>query len=176
MKIAVFVLCLFLPIYSVFSQSNKKAYTQFDISIPLKGNPNRENPEINTSKNNSFFIPDGLSSKFGYGYHHNKWILLGIHTGFDWKISEKLVAVPLFANLRLSQIIGDDMRIYIQTGFGKSFAIGRGSLNGNYKKISLGIEKSDDLSFYIELSDHVLKYNSLKSVPIISIGMAITTF
>lgn len=176
MRKSILIFCLFLPFYSVVSQNNLKTYTQFDISIPLKGNPNRDNPDTNNTKNNSFFIPDGLSSKFGYGFYHNKWISLGIHSGIDCKISEKLVAIPVFANFRLSPKLGDDIRIYVQTGFGKSFAIGRGNLNGNYKKISLGIEKSDDMSFYIELCEHKLKYNSFKSVPIFSIGLAITTF
>jgi hypothetical protein len=176
MRICILIFCLFLPYYSIISQNNIKTYTQFDISIPLKGNPNRENPEINTSKNNSFFIPDGLSSKFGYGFHHNKWVSLGIHFGIDWKISEKLVAIPVFANFRWSPKLVDDIRIYVQTGLGKSFAVGRGNLNGNYKKISLGIEKSDDISFYIELCEHQLKYNSIKSVHLFSIGLAITTF
>ncbi len=142
----------------------------------MKGNPNRENPEINTTKNNSFFIPDGLSSKFGYGFHHNKWVSVGIHSGIDWKISEKIVAIPFFANLRLSPKLGDDIRIYVQTGLGKSIAVSRGNLIGTYKKISFGIEKSDDLSIYVELSEHELKYNFFKSVPIVSFGLAITTF
>lgn len=85
-------------------------------------------------------VPNGLGSKIGYGVHYRKWLTLGIHSGLDWKWDDKLVAVPVYLNLGLSPKVGPETRIMLQAGYGKGFALGRGNLNGEYKKIKLGIE------------------------------------
>lgn len=151
----------------------KPTYFQFDVSVPIIGNPNRVNDD---REDNSWFLPDGLNVKFGYGFHKNKWIALGLHSGIDWKATEQLVAIPVFANLRLSPKITAESRIYIQAGYGKSFALGRGNLMGDYKKINLGLESDDDLSLFVALEQHSLKYNDFHKVYSFSLGIALTTF
>lgn len=166
---------LFFTLIS-FAQEKKRTYVQFDIAIPLEGNPNRGNENEYSGNKESWFLPDGFSAKLGYGFHHNNWIYLGLHTGIDWKGSEKLVAVPVFANLKLSPKIGDETRLYLQTGYGKSFALGRGNLSGDYKKISLGIEDSDGLSLFIELAQYGFTLNNIEKISILSIGISLTSF
>lgn len=161
--------------YSVFAQENEWDYIQFDVSVPLRGNKNIGVPDDNGNTNNQWFLPDGLSTKLGYGIHYKKWILIGAHSGIDWKANEKLVAVPVFANLRISPEVAKGTRVYVQAGYGKSFALGRGNLSGIYKKYSLGFE-NDDFSFFIEYAQHRLIYNNLRYVSSVSLGVAVTTF
>jgi hypothetical protein len=57
---------------SLLASQNKKIYLQqFDITIALTGNPNRDEVDPYTTKNNLFFLPEGIGSKFGYGVHYN---------------------------------------------------------------------------------------------------------
>lgn len=176
MKNIFFILItLFFTLIS-FGQEKKRTYVQFDIAIPLKGNQDRENDNQYSGNKESWFLPDGLSTKLGYGFHHNNWVAIGLHTGIDWKGSEKLVAVPVFANLKLSPKIGDETRVNLQAGYGKSFALGRGNLSGDYKKVSLGIEDSDGLSLFVELAQYGFTLNNIEKITSFSIGISLTTF
>lgn len=162
--------------FSAFSQNKKFTYIQFDVAIPIKGNPDRGETDLNGNTNNLWFLPDGLSSKIGYGIHHNKWISLGIHSGVDWRWTDKLVVVPIFGNLKLSPKISDDTRIALQLGLGKAMALGRGDLMGDYKKISLGVQTPDDLIIFIELSHYAIPINNQKDIGSISFGLSLVTF
>lgn len=170
------ILLAFLFTFSAFSQNKKFTYIQFDVAIPIKGNPELGETDANGNKNSTWFLPDGLSSKIGYGLHYNKWVGLGIHTGIDWKWTDKLVVVPIFANLKLSPEIGDDTRITLQLGLGKAIALGRGDLMGDYKKISLGVQTSDDLILFIEVSHYGIPINNQKDTGSISFGLSLITF
>jgi len=99
-----------------------------------------------------------------------------LHTGIDWKIDEKLVAVPLFGNLRLSPGFGNGTRITLQAGFGKGFVLGRGNLVGNYQRYSIGIESDEDVILFAEISGYDFKLHNQTSVYSFSIGLAIRTF
>jgi hypothetical protein len=162
--------------FSAFSQSNKFTYIQFDAAFSIKGNPDRGETDLNGNTNNLWFLPDGLSSKIGYGIHHNKWIGLGIHSGIDWKWTDKLVVVPVFINLKLSPKIADDTRITLQLGLGKAIALGRGDLMGDYKKISLGLQTADDLIILIEVNHYEIPINNQKDIGSISLGLSLVTF
>lgn len=172
----IFILLLALFFSLTFSAQNKPhMYTQFDFAIPLKGNQDSENDNSSTDEN-YWFLPDGASGKIGFGFHQNRWLALGIHTGIDWKGSEKLVAVPVFANARISPRIGDNTRMYLQAGYGKSFAIGRGNLSGDYKKVSLGIESADGVSLFIELVQHDFTLHQIENINMLSIGISSIIF
>lgn len=174
-KINILVLFIFLSAVA-FSQDKQFTYTQFDITVALTGNPNRDEVDPYTNKKQSFFIPDGIGSKFGYGVHYKKWIGLGIHSGLNWEWSSKLVVAPVFANLRLSPKISDETRITLQLGLGKAIAIGRGDLIGDYKKISLGIQNDDDLVLFIEVNHYALPINRQREAGNISIGISLISF
>lgn len=171
----VLIFSILSPLFS-FGQSEKITYFQFEIAMPTRGNQNYGTVYPDGSRNKSWFLPDGLSSKVGFGIHKNKWILLGIHLGIDWKATEQLVAIPVYGNFRLSPKIGNETRIYTQIGYGKSFAIGRGNLSGTYRKLSLGFQNSDDFSIFIEFAEHQLTFNKYPIINSISLGICLTTF
>lgn len=161
----------------VHGQVTKFTYMQFDIAVSITGNPNRDDsyyyPE--TTSSNAFLVPNGLGSKIGYGVHYRKWLTFGIHSGIDYKWDDKLVAVPVYLNFGLSPKVGPETRIMLQAGYGKGFALGRGNLNGEYKKIKLGIG-SDDFIIFAEISDYGFRLYDQKSIGSISFGVTLTDF
>ncbi|WP_289663464.1 hypothetical protein [Flavobacterium panacagri] len=161
----------------IHSQVSKFTYTQFDIAVSITGNPDRDNSidPNESSYSNAFFVPNGLGSQIGYGVHYKKWLTLGIHSGMDWKWDNKLVAVPVFLNLGLNPKVGVDTRIMLQAGFGKGFALGRGNLNGEYKKLKLGIG-SDEFTIFAEISDYAFPIHNEKSIGAISFGVTLQDF
>jgi len=174
----VFCVLIFSISISIFSfgQSKKRTYTQFEITIPLKGNPNSNEVYPDGRSNKTWFLPDGLSSKFGFGIHQNKWIALGIHSSIDWKATEQLVAIPIYGNIKLSPKVGDETRLFAQNGYGKSFAIGRGNLSGAYRKLSLGLQDSNDVAIFIEIAEHQLVFNKYPQINTVSLGICLTIF
>ncbi|OAB31552.1 hypothetical protein FBFR_00095 [Flavobacterium fryxellicola] len=170
------MLFVFLITCCGFSQNNNRTYIQFDVAIPLKGNPDRGEIDPNGNTNKSWFLPDGLSSTIGYGLHYNQWIALGIHSGIDWKWHDKLVIVPVFINLKLSPKIGANTRLALQLGSGKAIALGRGALSGDYKKLSLGVQTPDDLIIFVELNQFKIPFGNLKENGSISLGLSLITF
>lgn len=176
MKLLKITLCfLFLTTVS-YAQNNKNTYFQFDINVPLIGNPDRDDVDPYTNKKGSWFLPDGIGSKIGYGIHYHKWVALGLHTGLEWKWTDKLVIAPIFANFRLSPKIGEDTRITLQLGLGKTIALGRGDLTGEYRKISLGLQTSDDLLLFIEVIAFGIPINNQTEAGSVSLGISLVSF
>ena len=170
------ILILFtLLSFSAYSQRNKFTYIQFDVTVALRGNPDANIVDEYTQKKGTWFVPDGLGAKLGYGVHYKKWLALGIHSGVNWEWTDKLVVVPVFANFRLSPKVGEDTRITLQLGLGKAMALGRGDLIGVYKKISLGLQ-SDDLLLFIELNHYALPIRKQKDSGNISLGISLISF
>ncbi|MFD2940935.1 hypothetical protein [Flavobacterium notoginsengisoli] len=161
----------------IHSQTTKFTYLQFDFAVSITGNPNRDNYyyEPESTSTNAFFVPNGLGSQVGYGVHYKKWLTLGVHSGMDWKWDNKLVAVPVFLNLGFSPKVGPETRIMLQAGYGKGFALGRGNLNGEYKKLKLGIG-SDDFIIFAEISDYAFPLHDEKSIGAISFGITLQDF
>ncbi|MFB9078660.1 hypothetical protein ACFFLS_14815 [Flavobacterium procerum] len=161
----------------IYSQASKFSYLQFDIAVSITGNQDRDNyyNDSESTSSNAFFVPNGLGSQIGYGVHYKKWATLGIHSGIDWKWDHKLVAVPVFLNLGLSPKVGPETRIMLQAGYGKGFALGRGNLNGAYKKLKLGIG-SDDFILFVEISDYAFPLHNEKSMGAISFGITLQDF
>lgn len=154
----------------------KRTFLQFDASVPFAVNIHRGETYADGSKNTAWFLPNGLSGKFGFGIQQNKWIGVSLHTGIDWKIDEKLVAVPMFGNLRISPGLGNGSRITLQAGLGKGFALGRGNLVGTYQKYSIGIETDEDFILFAEVSGYDFKILNRTSVYSFSLGIALRTF
>jgi hypothetical protein len=169
-------LLLILIVSFSYSQEIKNRYYQAEIAAPLIINSTYGEFDTLGNRSDFWFVPDGLSLKFGVGVHQKKWIAAGIHTGIDWLGSNKLVVVPVFANFRLSPKIGQDSRIYIQFGYGKTIGLGRGSLIGDYRKINFGVENEDGLSLYIQVANFGIPFKNSNSVGSFSIGISLTTF
>lgn len=180
MKAKILILLLFFSSYSyaqnevVIEDKIKTTFFQFDLSFPLKANRNKSSDT--NSSNKSWFLPDGLFAKLGYGIQKNRWIGLSLHSGIDWKGNEKMVAIPIYGNLRVSPGFGNGTRITLQAGFGKGFALGRGNLSGNYQKYSIGIETDQDIIIFAEISKYGFKINNDNSINSFSLGLALRTF
>jgi hypothetical protein len=145
--------------YTTIEEKKQKSipfFTQFDANIPFRLNENR-GEIINGSRNNYWFLPNGLCVSAGFGIQQQKWIAISAHSGLDWLGTQKLVAVPLYINFRISPRIYEDSRLVLQAGFGRGFALGRGDLSGAFQKYSLGFENDDDLNIYIVLSGYDFK-------------------
>jgi hypothetical protein len=152
----------------------KITFTQFEISVPLQGNKNRGELFPDGSTNDSWFLPDGVNSNFGYGIHFNHWIGISANTGIGMKLSEKLVVAPVFSNLRIMPEIGEETRIGIDVGLGHAFAVGRGNLSGTFKRVKLNLEASE-LQFFLEIVSYGIRLND-NSQGSISIGFALVSF
>lgn len=160
---------------TTYAQDKKFTYIQFEITMSITGNPDLNEPEDYQGQKRSWFIPDGLGSKLGYGIHYKQWCTLGIHSGLDWKWNEQLVAVPVYLNFGLSPKIGEDTRLTMQLSYGKSFALGRGHLSGDYKKARLGLT-GDDRTLFIEIADYGFPLHQNNSVGSISLGISLISF
>ena len=178
MKYIISLLTLFFTFTGLSQEINKPLpfgrFTQFEVSLPLQGNKNRGEVYPDGRSNNSWFLPDGINANFGYGLHYNKWLGLSLNSGIGMKLSEKLVVAPVFANLRIMPKIADEARLGIDVGYGQTFALGRGNLSGDFKRIKLNLEY-DELQFFIEVLSYGihLRDNSQGSI---SIGFALVSF
>lgn len=56
---------LFLPSVS-YAQNNKNTHFQFDIDVPLIGNPDRDDVDPYSNEKASWFLPDGIGIKIGF--------------------------------------------------------------------------------------------------------------
>jgi len=134
---------------------NKTAFFQFDLALPFSvdGDDDDEASDYNDENCTDLedLIPNGLGAKIGFGIQKDKWVAVSLHTGIDWKANDKLVAVPLYGNFRLSPDIGDNFRISLQAGYGRGFTLGRGNLVGYYRRYAIGLEPSKEGSLNISI-------------------------
>lgn len=184
MKLKITFLFVLLTCFSFAQQTydskdiakKRTTFTQFDVAVSLKANSNYG--EINQfgTRNDYWFHPNGINAKFGYGIQHRKWVAISGHSGIEFIGREKLVAVPVYANLRLSPGIGYGNRIVLQAGYGMGFALGRGDLSGAYKKFSISYESDQDVNIFIEVSGYNMPIHNSSSVGTVSIGVSLRTF
>lgn len=170
-----FFIFFLLSAPSLFAQDKPQHFTQFDLSVPIIGNPNRDVEDPNTGEKGYWLLPDGINAHLGYGLHHEKWIAVGMFSGIDWKVSNKFVAVPVFLNLKVSPALGGDTRLNLQASYGKAFVLGRGDLSGQYKKASLGIEDAD-LGIFLEITEYGFGIYKADKIYSFSIGVSLVTF
>jgi hypothetical protein len=165
------ILLFLLSNFCAFSQKFDSKYIQFELSTPFKANTHRGEINSDGSKNEYMFIPDGLSAKIGYGIHYEETISIGLHSGIDWKINEKLVVVPIFLNSRLNLEVGNGA-IALQFGWGKASAIGKGDVFGTYKRFNLGFQNDDGMAIFADLSLYNFTVNGEKGFGTISLGIS----
>ena len=102
---------------------------------------------------------------------------LSANTSLVFNVTEKLAAIPIYGNIRISPAIGGDNRLTFQFGLGKSFALGRGNLSGIYKKFALGIESEDDLFLFVALETHGYRTINLNNqISTFSLGISFIQF
>jgi hypothetical protein len=183
------ILFLFFLSLAAFAQQDKTTYItvegkkkpvspffiQYEVNIPFRLNENRGEVYNDGSTNKYWFLPNGLSTAIGYGLQQKKWVGISAHTGIDWIASQKLVAVPLYINFRLSPRIYDESRLVFQAGFGRGFALGRGNLNAEFQKYSIGFETDEDLNIYLIASGYDFK-NGFINTGYIGLGISVRRF
>ena len=158
-------------------QKSISTFTKFDISLAFQPNKNFGEPRLYGEARASRLLPVGIASSIGYGLNFKKWIGLSTNSGLIFIGNEKLVAVPIFANLEFSPKIGDNTRIMLQYGYGKSLAIGRGNLSGKYQKISLGVETYDGALLFVAIENHGYQtINKDKEIWTLNLGLALISF
>ncbi len=155
----------------------KHTYVKFDLSMPFKANPNAGEIDPYTGEKGYWFVPDGLNARVGFGAHYDKWIGGGINTGIDWKDSECLVIAPIFGSIRLSPKVGEETRLTLDVGFGRSLTLSGEHLSGYFKKISFGIENDEvGLGIFIELVDYGFSKNLPDDIGSFTIGLSYLMF
>ena len=166
---------------------DQHTFTQFTLSVPLRGNP--EADEIEDIKNEyasrgeqyeptvlDYVLPNGLSAHGGYGLHFRSWIGISANAGIDWIATEKIVSAPVYGSIVFNPQIWDETSVYLQAGYGRAFALGRGSLSGEYYKYRIGLGNDNDVSLFIDLSRNKFALHDLKEINVISIGISIFDF
>jgi len=146
-------------------------YLAFGVALPL-----RHHFDKNAEIDNLRFLPDGINTKFGAGIHLNRWLASGIHTGTEWRLSEKLIAIPVYNNIRFAPKINEFTRLVIQPGIGWAFGLGHGDKNGFYWKTSLGFEGLEGISYYAEFSQYDFSMDDTGKIRAISFGLGLTIF
>ena len=152
----------------------KITFTQFQVSIPLQRNEDYGELLQDGSRNSNWFLPDGINANIGYGIHLNKWIGISANGGIGMVLSQKMIATPLFTNLRIMPKIGDETRLGIELGLGHAFALGRGNLSGTFQHAKLGLE-TDDLQIFLEVASYGFKLHN-NSQASLCLGMSLLTF
>lgn len=158
-------------------EKTRNTFAQLHFSAPVWAN--QDAGEINpyTGQTEPWFLPAGISGRFGAGLQHDKWIGASINSGIDWKANICLVIAPLFGALRISPQVSKDLRITAEAGYGKSFTIGRAGLVGDFKKISLGVESNEaNIGLYMELCQYGFTLNGIDKVGSFSLGLSILMF
>lgn len=171
------------------SQPDDKAppeyvFGQFSIAIPLRGNPWRDDLQQQYAARGEqykptvldFIFPDGLTVHGGYGVHLKSWVGVSANIGIDWLATQKLVSVPLYGAVTFNPQIWEETNIYLQAGYGRSFALGRGNLSGSYFKARLGLIRDNNTSLYLEISGNDFPLNKQNSVGSISLGVSAFNF
>ncbi|MCG2610114.1 hypothetical protein LZZ90_01180 [Flavobacterium sp. SM15] len=131
-----------LQVFNPLNQWINSNYRQIDFAIPLV-----YDPDSSEDSNLGSLLPAGANLNIGFGYQYKKLVGLGIHTGINAHWNEQLVSLPVYGNFRFSPKIQEHSALVFQVGYGEAFALGRGDLNGDYKKISLGYANTKDALF-----------------------------
>lgn len=153
----------------------KQSYRQLDLAIPLVYDPGDFGNEDTTRS----ILPAGFNALAGFGYDYKKIAGLGFHSGFMARWDEKLVAVPVFVNLRTSPNIGKNTFISLQAGYGKSFALGRGGLSGDFKRISVGVGSRDEIiqgALFVEYNQMGFPIHEREKIESLSLGVSFFFF
>ncbi|MBD3581951.1 hypothetical protein [Flavobacterium selenitireducens] len=146
-------------------------YVSFGVALPLRHHFDKQ-----ADVDNLKFLPDGINTKFGLGIHLNRWFASGIHTGTEWRLSEKLIAIPIYNNIRIAPRINDYKRLVIQPGAGWVLGLGHGDKNGYYWKTSIGFEGLDGVSYFAEFSQYGFSLDHTGQIKSISFGLGLVIF
>jgi hypothetical protein len=159
-------------------------FGQLSVSVPIRANPYSdelreyyaERGEDYSPSVLDYVIPNGLSANIGFGVHYKSWIGISANTGIDWLATEKLVYAPVYGSILFTPQLWEETNIYMQAGYGWSYAIGRGNLSGFYQKYRLGLIFDNTGSVFLDFSASDFPIYEYKYAGSISLGVAITNF
>ncbi|MES2813018.1 MAG: hypothetical protein V4670_11155 [Bacteroidota bacterium] len=146
-------------------------FKQFELTTSFSINDEDDNPFTEDDESKPLFIPNSLGLKYGVGLQKNKCLGISVHSGIDIRLNQKLVAVPIFGNLRLSPFFRDDKtRVAINLGYGKGYAIGRGDMHGRYRRVNFSFESPENIGLLLEIADYDIDFNNKPTTVIFSLG------
>lgn len=152
-------------------------FKQFEFNTSLVINDNDDNPYTDGDESKPQFLPNGLGFKYGIGIQKNKWLGISMHTGIDWKANEKLVAIPIYGNLRFSPFFRDDSsRLVLNLGYGRGYALGRGDMQGRYRRINLCFESDEDFGIMAEIAGYDFDLHYQPTTVLFNIGLYFRDF
>ncbi|MGL2965160.1 hypothetical protein [Flavobacterium sp. XGLA_31] len=157
------------------TKSSKYTYVKIDFSVPIRANQYAGEIDPYSGEKEPWFLPDGMSGRVGFGFKPNDWLGIGANVGMDWKGNECLVVTPVFGSVKISPKINQDLRVFVEPGLGRAFAIGSGQLSGYFKKISVGIgDGKDHFGLYLELCQYGFSKNFDEKIGSFSLGITFT--
>ncbi|WP_294823848.1 hypothetical protein [uncultured Flavobacterium sp.] len=159
-------------------------FGQLSVSVPIRANPYTDEireyyAQTGTEYKPSvldYVIPNGVSANIGFGVHYKSWVGISANTGIDWLATEKLVYAPVYGSILFTPQLWDETNIYMQAGYGWSYAIGRGNLSGFYQKYRLGLLFDNTSSVFLDFSTSDFPIYEYKYAGSFSIGVAINNF
>ena len=66
----------------------RHSYAKLDFSFPIRANQYAGEIDPYTGEKEPWFLPDGISGRFGFGLKPVEWIGIGANLGIDWKASK----------------------------------------------------------------------------------------
>lgn len=154
----------------------KLFFAQAGVSLAIQRNPDQGTINAFTDEPNSRLLPDGLSGFGTVGMHYKNWVGLGASTGIDYRLTPKLVSVPVYGSVLFTPQWGGDSSILLEVGYGRAFAIGRGNLSGEYTKIRAGVLIENYIGLFIDISQFGYSFGDYRQIGSISIGGSIFSF
>ncbi|MGQ2982905.1 hypothetical protein [Flavobacterium sp.] len=159
-------------------------FGQLSVSVPIRANPYSDEIQDYYAETGQeykpsvldYIIPNGLSANIGFGVHYKSWVGISANTGIDWLATEKLVYAPVYGSILFTPQLWDEINIYMQAGYGWSYALGRGNLSGFYQKYRLGMIFDNTGSIFLDFSASDFPIYEYKYAGSISLGVAITNF
>lgn len=154
-------------------KNQSHSYAKLDLSFPIRANEHAGEIDPYTGETEYWFLPDGISARFGYGIKPVKWLGIGANFGIDWKAHKCLVVAPIFGTLKICPIPAKDVLFFIEPGFGRALALGSNDLSGYFKKISVGLEDTDSGGFglYLEVCQYGFSKVTDEKIGSLSIGL-----
>ncbi|WP_298156495.1 hypothetical protein [Flavobacterium sp.] len=156
-------------------------YFEVELAAPLK-----QNEAFGDDDDENFLRASGAYLRAGFGRRVTDWMLLGLHTGIEWKSDPGLVSAPVFGNVKVAPRVSqdDELRPFASFGYGKVFVLNQNRFSGDFLRGNLGLDVAvlDDeeghqkgmFSVFIEISYYHFKPVDFESLSTFNIGLGYT--
>lgn len=128
--------------------------------------------------NTKVFSIGGLAFRGGVGVHNEEGSLfLGLHSGMEANFRHETGILPVYLNSRAAFEIGDEERLILGFGYGKSFQIGSENYKGFLRKYTIAIADMGEknmCSYFVEITNHGFNFPDGVSATTLNIGFTYT--